>query len=81
MTDVLDLRDVFEYGHGKMLQVETKYGDVIQGKLIIVDMFSGRKGTFRKIVDLQEYSESRGQRGIQEITLHTIDIKSLRHLE
>ena len=63
-----------------MLQVETKYGDVIQGRLIIVDMYSGRKATFRKITDLQAYTESHGLRGMQEITLHTIDIRSVRQL-
>jgi hypothetical protein len=49
MGEVLDLRDVFEKSGRRTLQVETKYGEVLQGKFIIVDFYSGRQGTFRKI--------------------------------
>jgi hypothetical protein len=80
MQDVLDLRNVFEISKRNTLQVETKYGDVIQGKFIIVDHFSGRQGIFRKITDIKAYQDSLGYLGVQELTLHAIDIKSWRLL-
>lgn len=81
MSEVLDLRDVFEISGRKTLQVETKYGEVLQGKLIIVDFYNGRQGVFRKITDLKAYQQSAGRLGVQELTLHAIDIRSWRILE
>ena len=78
MEEVLDLRNVFEITKKNTLQVETKYGEVMQGNFIIVDNYSGRQGIFRKIIDLKAYQESLGYLGIQELTLHAIDIKSWR---
>jgi len=81
MGDVLDLRDVFALSGKRTLQVETKYGEVLQGKFIIVDLYSGRQGTFRKITDFKAYQESYGLRGVQELTLHAIDIRAWRVLD
>lgn len=81
MSEALDLRDVFEVSGRKTLQVETKYGDIMQGKLIIVDFYNGRQGVFRKITDLKTYQQSSGRMGVQEITLHAIDIRSWRIIE
>ena len=81
MGEVLDLRDVFKKSGRRTLQVETKYGEVLQGKFIIVDFYSGRQGTFRKITDLQAYQESCGLRGVLELTLHAIDIRAWRIID
>jgi hypothetical protein len=81
MGNVLDLRDVFAQSGRRTLQVETKYGEVLQGKFIIVDAYSGRQGTFRKITDLRAYQESHGLCGVQELTLHAIDIRAWRMIE
>ena len=78
MEDVLDLRNVFEVSKKNILQVETKYGEVLQGQFIIVDHYSGRQGIFRKITDIKAYQSSLGYLGVQELTLHAIDIKSWR---
>lgn len=77
----IDLRDVWEANFNRVLQVETRDGEVMQGKLVIVDLYSGRCGTLRKITDMQAYHESFGMRGVQEVTIHTINIKSLRTLD
>jgi hypothetical protein len=81
MQQSIDLREVWETNFNKVVQVETKAGEVMQGKLVIVDLYSGRCGTLRRIVDMKAYQESFGMRGIQEVTIHTIDIKSLKTLE
>jgi len=78
MNATLDLREIWEVYAQRLLQIETKYGEVFQGKLLIVDFYSGRQGNFRKITDLKEYQASQGLRGVQEMILHTIDIKSVR---
>jgi hypothetical protein len=81
MQQPIDLRAIWESHFNKVLQVETKSGDIMQGKLIIVDMYSGRCGTLRRITDMKAYHESHGMRGVQEVTIHTIDIKSWKALD
>jgi hypothetical protein len=81
MKEAFDLRELWQKSKHTIVQIETKYGEVMQGKLIIVDIYGGRQAIFRKITDLKEYGESHGMRGMHEMTLHTIDIKSWRLLE
>jgi hypothetical protein len=81
MKELLDLRDVWQRNYNKLMQVEMNNGDCIRGKLVIVDYFTGHRGIFRKITDLKEYLESNGLRGMMEITLLAMDVKSCRSLD
>ncbi len=81
MNQPFDLREVWQSNFNRTLQVEMKNGDVMRGKLIIVDGYTGHRGTFRRITDQREYLESNGMRGMQEMTLLSIDIKSFRPLD
>ena len=81
MKEQIDLRELWQDNYNKIVQLEMNNGECIRGKLIIADAFSGHRGTFRKIIDLREYMESNGLRGMMEITLLSMDIKSYRRLD
>lgn len=81
MKEKIDLRELWQDNYNKIVQLEMNNGECIRGKLIIADAFGGHRGTFRKITDLREYMESNGLRGMMEITLLSMDIKSYRRLD
>jgi hypothetical protein len=81
MKEQIDLRELWQDNYNKIVQLELNNGDCIRGKLIIADAYGGHRGTFRKSTDLREYHESNGMRGMMEITLLSMDIKSYRSLE